>query len=57
MMHQQIKHSTIVPSTPAVFVCFVFIWEQTATCATYIIKSLVSITEIKSVYSAAWMGL
>jgi hypothetical protein len=32
--------------------CFVFIWEQTATCATYSIKWLVFITEKKSVYSA-----
>ena len=32
--------------------CFVFIWEQTATCATYSINWLVFITEMKSVYSA-----
>ena len=32
--------------------CFVFISEQTATCATYSINWLVFITEIKSVYSA-----
>ena len=31
---------------------FVFIWEQTATCATYSINWLVFITEIKSVYWA-----
>ena len=30
----------------------VFIWEQTATCATYIINWLVFITEMKSVYCA-----
>ena len=30
--------------------CFVFIWEQTVTCATYSINWLVFITEIKSVY-------
>ena len=29
--------------------CFVFIWEQTATCATYSINWLVFITEMKSV--------
>jgi hypothetical protein len=33
-------------------VCFVFIWEQTATCATYSINWLVFITEMKSVYCA-----
>ena len=32
--------------------CFVFIWEQTATCATYIINWLVFTTEMKSVYCA-----
>jgi hypothetical protein len=36
--------------------CFVFIWEQTATCATYSIKWLVFITEMKSVYSAVRTG-
>ena len=36
--------------------CFVFIWEQTATCATYSINWLVFITEIKSVYSAVRAG-
>ena len=36
--------------------CFVFIWEQTVTCATYSINWLVFITEIKSVYSAVWTG-
>ena len=35
-----------------IFMCFVFIWEQTATCATYSINWLVFITEMKSVYSA-----
>jgi len=30
-----------------VFTCFVFIWEQTATCATYSINWLVFITEKK----------
>ena len=36
--------------------CFVFIWEQTATCATYIINWLVFITENKSVYCAVRTG-
>ena len=36
--------------------CFVFIWEQTATCATYSINYSVFITEMKSVYSAVRTG-
>jgi len=32
--------------------CFVFIWEQTGTCATYSINWLVFITQMKNVYSA-----
>jgi hypothetical protein len=36
--------------------CFVFISEQTATCATYSINWLVFITEVKSVYSAVRTG-
>ena len=38
------------------FVCVVFIWEQTATCATYSINWLVFITEMKSVYCAVRTG-
>ena len=36
--------------------CFVFISEQTATCATYSINWLVFITEMKSVYCAVRTG-
>ena len=36
--------------------CFVFIWEQTATCATYSINFFVFVTEMKSVYSAVRTG-
>ena len=36
--------------------CFVFIWEQIATCATYSINWLVFITEMKSVYSVVRTG-
>ena len=36
--------------------CFVFIWEQTAICATYSINWLVFITEVKSVYCAVRTG-
>jgi hypothetical protein len=35
-MHQQVELLTIVPSAHAVFMCFVFVWEQTATCSIYI---------------------
>ena len=38
VMHQQVKHSRILHSAHTVFMCFVFISEQTATCATYIIN-------------------
>ena len=36
--------------------CFVFIWEQTSTCATYSINWLVFTTEMKSVYCAVRTG-
>jgi uncharacterized MnhB-related membrane protein len=39
-------------SAHTVLMCFVFIWEQTETCASYSINWLVFITEMKSVYSA-----
>jgi hypothetical protein len=47
---------TTVRSVHTVFMCFVFISEQTATCATYSINWLVFITEMKSVYSAVRTG-
>ena len=43
-------------SAHTVFMCFVFTWEQTASCATYSINWLVFITEMKSVYSAVRTG-
>ena len=49
MMHQQFNIQQIVRSAHTVFMGFVFIWEQTATCATYRINWLVFITEMKSV--------
>ena len=55
-MHQQVQQSTTVRSAHTVFMCFVFIWEQTATCATWTIKWLVFVTEMKSVYSAVRTG-
>ena len=38
VMHQQfnIQQLYVLPHT--VFMCFVFIWEQTATCSTYSIN-------------------
>jgi hypothetical protein len=41
---------------PTLYLCFVFIWEQTATCATYSINRLLFITEMKSDYSAVRTG-
>ena len=35
VMHQQVQHSRILRPAHTVFMYFVFIWEQTATCATY----------------------
>ena len=56
VMHQQfnIQQLYVLPHT--VFMCFVFIWEQTATCAAYSINWWVFITEMKSVYSAVRTG-
>ena len=51
-----LQHSTTVRSAHIVFLCFVFIWDQTATCATYSINWLVFITEMKSVYCAVRTG-
>ena len=56
VMFQKVWHSTTVRSAHTVFMCFVFIWERTATCATYSINWLVFITEMKSVYSAVRTG-
>jgi hypothetical protein len=53
VMHYQkfnIQQLYALPHT--VFMCFVFIWEQTATCTTYSINWLVFITQMKRVYSA-----
>jgi len=55
-MHQQFNIQQLYALPHTVFMCFVFIWEQTATCTTYSINRLVFITEMKSVYSAVWSG-
>jgi hypothetical protein len=52
-MHQQFNIQQLYVLPPhTVFMSFVFIWEQTATCATYIISWLVFITQMKSFYCA-----
>jgi hypothetical protein len=56
LMYQGVQHSTILRSAHIIFVCFVFIWEQTATFAVYNANWLVFITEIESVYSAVRTG-
>ena len=50
-MHQQFNIQQLY-ALPTLFMCFVFIREQTAACATYTINWLVFITEMKSVYCA-----
>jgi hypothetical protein len=47
---------TIVCSAHTVFMLFVLVWEQTATCAIYIKKLLIFITKMKSVYSEVRTG-
>ena len=56
VMHQQFNIQQLYALPHTVFMCFVFIREQTATCATYSINWLVFITETKSVYSAVRTG-
>ena len=55
VMHQQFNIQQL-HALPTLYLCFVFIWEQTATCATYSINWLVFITEMKSVYYAVRTG-
>ena len=56
-VHQRVEHFRTIHSAHTVFICFVFISEQTATSALYNINWLVFITEMKSVYSAVRSGL
>jgi hypothetical protein len=56
MMHHQFDIQQLYALPTMYFLCFVFIWEQTATCATYSINWLVFITEMKSIYSAVRAG-
>jgi len=55
VMHQQFNIQQLY-ALPTLYLCFVFIWEQTATCATYSINWLVFIAEMKSVYNAVRTG-
>jgi hypothetical protein len=52
-MYQQVQHSKIVHSAHSVFMCFIFISEQTVTFVLHGIKLLVCRTEMKSAYCAA----
>jgi len=45
VMHQQVSHSRIVRSAHTVVMCFLFIWEQTATCATYSINCFYTVSQ------------
>ena len=55
VMHLQFNIQQLYALT-TLHLCFVFIWKQTATCATYSINWLVFITEMKSVYCAVRTG-
>ena len=57
-MHKQfnIPQLYILPTIYLFIFFFVFISEQTATCATYSINWLIFITEMKSVYGAVRAG-
>jgi hypothetical protein len=55
VMHHQFNIQQLY-ALPTLFICFIFIWEQKATCANYSINCLVFTTEIKSVYCAVRTG-
>jgi len=55
-MHQQFNIQQLYALPHTAVMCFIFIWEQTATCATYSINWLVFISQMKSVYSAVRTG-
>ena len=56
VMHQQFNIQQLYV-LPTLYLCVLyFIWEQTATCATYSINWLVFINEIKSFYCAVRTG-
>ena len=55
-MYHQLKHSGILCSAHNVFMCFVWISEQTAIISLYSINLSVFITEAESVYCAVRTG-
>jgi hypothetical protein len=56
VMNQQVEQFNNCTLCHTLFMCFVYAWEQTATCATYIKNYLVFITELESVYSVVRAG-
>ena len=55
VMHQQFNIQQLYV-LPTLYLCVLYLSENTATCATYSINWLVFITEMKSVYSAVRTG-
>jgi len=55
-MHQQFNIQQLYALSILYLCAFLFISEQTATCATYSIKWLVFVTKMKSVYSSVRTG-
>ena len=55
-MHHQLYHSVILCCAHKTFMCFVWLSEQTATCATYNINWSVLTTEAESVYCVVRTG-
>jgi hypothetical protein len=53
VMHHQFNIQQLY-ALSTLYLCFVFIWERTATCATYCINWLVFTTEMKSVSGRDW---
>jgi len=55
VMHHQLNSQQLY-ALPTLYLCFVFIWEQSATRTTYNINYLVFVTKMKSVYCAVRNG-
>ena len=55
-MHQQFNIQQLY-ALPTLYLCvLLFIWEETATCATYSINWLVFVTKMKSIYCEVRTG-
>ena len=50
--YNQVQQQKILHADYIVFMCFVWLSEQTATFALYIIKRMIFVTEVESVYCA-----